>query len=95
MSDPSILVTNDDGIDAHGIRALVPALEQFGDVTIVAPAENQSWAGRDMTWHAGPTGIEETESGYAVEGTPSDAVTVALTVLDIDPDIVVSASTTE
>jgi 5'-nucleotidase len=90
MSDPSILVTNDDGIDAHGIQALATALERVGDVTVAAPAENQSWAGRDMTWHAGPTGIDETDRGYAVEGTPSDAVTVALTVLDVDPDIVVS-----
>ncbi len=49
MTDPSILVTNDDGIDAHGIRALADALEAVGDVTVVAPADNQSWAGRDMT----------------------------------------------
>ncbi|MFB6117112.1 5'/3'-nucleotidase SurE [Halosegnis sp.] len=90
MSDPTVLVTNDDGIDAHGIRALATALETVGDVTVVAPADNQSWAGRDMTWHAGPTGIEETSFGYAVDGTPSDAVAVALSVLDIDPDIVVS-----
>ncbi len=90
MTDPSVLVTNDDGIDAPGIRALAAALECVGDVTVVAPAENQSWAGRDMTWHAGPTGIEQTAFGYAVEGTPSDAVTVALTVLDLEPDLVVS-----
>jgi 5'-nucleotidase len=90
MTEPSVLVTNDDGIDAHGIHALADALDAVGDVTVVAPAENQSWAGRDMTWHAGPTGIEETEFGYAVEGTPSDAVTVALTVLDVEPDVVVS-----
>lgn len=90
MRDPSILVTNDDGIDAHGIRTLADALESVGDVTVVAPADNQSWAGRDMTWHAGPTGIEETDRGYAVEGTPSDAVAVAVSVLDVDPDIVVS-----
>ena len=77
MRDPSILVTNDDGIDAHGIRALADALESVGDVTVVAPADNQSWAGRDMTWHAGPTGIEETDRGYAVEGTPSDAVAIS------------------
>ncbi|RNJ26958.1 hypothetical protein Nmn1133_09860 [Halosegnis longus] len=37
MTDPSILVTNDDGIDAHGIRALADALEAVGDVTVVAP----------------------------------------------------------
>lgn len=90
MTEPSILVTNDDGIDADGIHALAEALDRVGDVTVVAPAENQSWAGRDMTWHAGPTGIEETAFGYAVEGTPSDAVTVALTVLDVEPDVVVS-----
>ncbi|MFC7177123.1 5'/3'-nucleotidase SurE [Halosegnis marinus] len=90
MTERSVLVTNDDGIDAHGIGALADALDRVGDVTVVAPATNQSWAGRDMTWHAGPTGIEETERGYAVEGTPSDAVAVALSVLDIDPDVVVA-----
>lgn len=90
MSDRSILVTNDDGIEAHGIRALVAALERVGDVTVAAPATNQSWAGRDMTWHAGPTGIQQTDLGYAIEGTPSDAVAVALSVLDIDPDVVVA-----
>lgn len=90
MTDPTVLVTNDDGIDAPGIRALAAALERVGEVTVVAPAENQSWAGRDMSWHAGPTGIQETDLGYAVEGTPSDAVTVALTVLDVEPDVVVS-----
>ncbi|WP_255150709.1 5'/3'-nucleotidase SurE [Halorarius halobius] len=90
MSEPTVLVTNDDGIDAPGIRALAAALRPVADVQVVAPASNQSWAGRDMTWHAGPTGIQEHDLGYAVEGTPADAVTVALSVLDVAADAVVA-----
>ena len=39
---PQILVTNDDGVEAAGLRALVLALSSLGDVTVVAPAEESS-----------------------------------------------------
>jgi 5'-nucleotidase len=46
MSRPRILLTNDDGIDAPGLASLYKELTAIGDVTVVAPAENQSGVGR-------------------------------------------------
>jgi len=46
MSRPSILLTNDDGIDAPGLASLYEELTAVGDVTVIAPAENQSGVGR-------------------------------------------------
>jgi 5'-nucleotidase len=45
-----VLLTNDDGIDAPGLRALADALEALGDVTVVAPASNQSAVGRGLSY---------------------------------------------
>jgi 5'-nucleotidase len=82
-----ILLTNDDGIDAVGIRALYDALESVGEVTAVAPADDQSAVGRQLSRNVELT---EHELGYAVSGTPSDCILVGLGALDLDPDIVVS-----
>jgi 5'-nucleotidase len=82
-----ILLTNDDGIDAVGIRALYDALESVGEVTAVAPAVDQSAVGRQLSRNVELT---EHELGYAVSGTPSDCILVGLGALDLDPDIVVS-----
>ncbi len=49
-SDPHILLTNDDGIDAPGIRALYDALSSVGTVTVVAPDRNQSAVGRSLSY---------------------------------------------
>lgn len=49
-SDPHILLTNDDGIDAPGIRALYDALSAVGTVTVVAPDRNQSAVGRSLSY---------------------------------------------
>lgn len=57
----NILLTNDDGIDAPGIRALADALEGIGDVTVVAPANNQSAVGRSLSY--GRMGPETENSG--------------------------------
>jgi 5'-nucleotidase len=46
----NILLTNDDGVDAPGLRALADALEALGNVTVVAPAENQSAVGRGLSY---------------------------------------------
>lgn len=91
----TILVTDDDGIRAPGIDALVIELNQLDnvDVIVVAPAENQSGSSDMMTdgpvtWQA-----DTTLSGYAgqgVNGYPADSVRVALEELDIEPDLVVS-----
>jgi len=49
-SDPHILLTNDDGIDAPGIRALYDALQAVGTVTVVAPDRNRSAVGRSLSY---------------------------------------------
>lgn len=88
MSDSrEILLTNDDGIDSPGIRALYDALSAVGNVTTVAPADDQSAVGRAMSYEVG---VEEHELGYAIEGTPSDCVVAGLAELGPYPDIVVS-----
>lgn len=82
-----ILLTNDDGIDSPGIRALYDSLSRVGNVTTVAPADDQSAVGRAMTYEFP---VHEHELGYAVEGTPSDCVVAGLAELGPYPDVVVS-----
>lgn len=94
--DPiTIVVTDDDGIDAPGIDELARQLSKLPEVTVkvVAPATNQSGTGDKTTpgevaHHPGETssGIE----GTAVEGTPADSVNVALDELGLKPDLVAS-----
>src|SRR5262249_55142477 len=90
---PSILVTNDDGVHSPGIHALAAALRPLGDVTIVAPVTESSAIGHALTL-ARPLRLERvaTDSAvYSVDGTPTDCVNIALTmVLDRKPDLVVS-----
>ncbi len=90
-----LLVTNDDGIGADGIDVLVEALVAMDDVdvTVVAPAENQSGSGAQES--AEPPGAIDatTASGYAataVEGFPADAVVHAVDGLGLMPHLVVS-----
>ncbi|MFC5279169.1 5'/3'-nucleotidase SurE [Halorubrum rubrum] len=85
-----VLLTNDDGIDAAGIRALSEALSAEYDVTVVAPATNQSGVGGNRSWWETTVEYTERDLGYAVEGTPADCVAVAEVALELDPDVVVS-----
>jgi 5'-nucleotidase len=88
MSDtPEILLTNDDGIDSTGIRALYDTLTERANVTVVAPADDKSACGRALS-HA--VDVYEHELGYAVEGTPADCVVAGLAELGPDPDLVVA-----
>jgi 5'-nucleotidase len=82
-----ILLTNDDGIDAPGIRALYEELDAIADVTTLAPATDQSAVGRQHSKHVELT---DHEFGYAVEGTPTDCVIAGIGALDLDPDLVVA-----
>ncbi|MDQ2049198.1 5'/3'-nucleotidase SurE [Natronolimnohabitans sp. A-GB9] len=88
MSDPlEILLTNDDGIDSTGLRALYDALSEHGNVTVVAPANDKSACGRSISHEVD---VEEHELGYAVYGTPADCVVAGLAELGPFPDIVVA-----
>ena len=86
-----ILVTNDDGYRSEGIRALADALAPLGEVTIVAPVEEASAIGHALTLRR-PLRLEQIEARiYAVDGTPTDCVNLAIThVLHGLPDLVVS-----
>jgi 5'-nucleotidase len=91
-----ILLTNDDGVYAPGLRALRTELQKLGDVIVVAPATEQSAAGHSVTISA-PLIVQEVldESkkpmGWAVEGRPADCVKLAVReLLKEPPDLVVS-----
>jgi 5'-nucleotidase len=86
-----ILVTNDDGFRSEGIHALARALRPLGEVTIVAPTTEASAIGHALTLRH-PLRLERIEAGvYAVDGTPTDCVNVAVThVIRALPDLVVS-----
>ena len=95
----NILVTNDDGINSHGIAALVAALKEIGDVIVIAPLGEQSAVGHALTVTL-PLRVTEYEKndvffGFAVDGTPADCVKLALRTFLKEkglpyPDIVVS-----
>jgi 5'-nucleotidase len=87
MNEPRILLTNDDGIDSVGFRALYDGLAAVGDVVAVAPAADQSAVGRTMSQSVD---VEDHDLGYAVAGTPVDCVVAGLGVLCPDVDLVVS-----
>ena len=86
-----ILVSNDDGYLATGINALTDALESVADVVVVAPDRNRSAASNSLTIES-PLRVREVgPKRFAVNGTPSDCVHLALTgLLDYEPDLVVS-----
>lgn len=86
-----ILVSNDDGVLAPGIKVLAQGMAALGDVTVVAPDRNRSGASNSLTLTR-PLRIKQIESGfYSVEGTPTDCVHLAITgFLEPTADIVVS-----
>jgi 5'-nucleotidase len=86
-----ILVSNDDGYLATGILALTAALEEFADVVVVAPDRNRSAASNSLTLSLPLRVTEIGPNRYAVDGTPSDCVHLALSgFLDYEPDLIVS-----
>lgn len=91
MADPLILVTNDDGVHAPGIRALVPALGGLGEVWVVAPDREASASGQSLTLKH-PLRAEKVEPNVvAVDGTPADCVNLAIVkLLPRRPALVVS-----
>ncbi len=91
-----ILLTNDDGVFAPGLRALRKELKRLGEVTVVAPAMEQSGVGHSITLLE-PLVVKSvddddgTNLGFMVEGSPADSVKLAvLELLDRPPDLIVS-----
>ena len=94
---PLILVTNDDGINAPGIRFLIDIVNDFGDVVVVAPDSPQSGMGHAITinntLYCEPIIINKNEpqSEYSCSGTPADCVKIAVNeILKRKPDLCVS-----
>lgn len=87
-----ILVTNDDGIFSTGLAALASALESVGEVTVVAPASEQSASSHSLTLTRPLRIRQHEERRYSVDGTPTDCVVLALTRImeGRRPDIVLS-----
>ncbi|OGN56926.1 MAG: 5'/3'-nucleotidase SurE [Chlamydiae bacterium RIFCSPHIGHO2_12_FULL_44_59] len=95
MTKPFILITNDDGIHAPGIKHLAEAIREHADVAIVAPHAEKSGSGLSITWtkplHIRPYTWEHNIPAWSLNGTPADCVKMALAVLlEKMPDMVVS-----
>jgi 5'-nucleotidase len=91
----NILLTNDDGIYAEGIRVLYESLKDLGNVTVVAPDSERSAVGHAITL-SDPLRVNKITRGnkffgYATSGTPADCVKLAIrAILRKRPDIVIS-----
>ena len=92
---PLILVTNDDGITAPGLRTLISVMNTIGDVVVVAPDSPQSAMGHaitiNSTLHIEKVTIDGKQPEYSCSGTPADCVKMAVNeILERRPDICVS-----
>jgi len=86
-----ILLSNDDGYEAAGIRCMADALAAVASVTVVAPDRNRSGASNSLTLEYPIRADQVSESVVRVDGTPTDCVHLAITgLLDKEPDIVIS-----
>ena len=98
LNKPLILVTNDDGITAPGLRHLIRYMKEIGDVVVVAPDSPQSGMGHaitiDSTLYSKQVVVDRTHGApleISCSGTPADCVKLALQeILDRRPDICVS-----
>lgn len=92
---PKILIVNDDGIYAPGIRHLWNSLKNIADLTVVAPASEQSAVGAGITLRS-PLRVNKIDwidnsQAWCITGTPADCVKLALsTILKSKPDLIVS-----
>ena len=86
-----ILVTNDDGVFAPGLKALAEELQKIGRVVVVAPDRDNSAASHSLTMQRPLLVRELAIDSYSVDGTPTDCVILAVgKILDRTPDLVVS-----
>lgn len=86
-----LLLSNDDGILAHGLACLLKAAEPLGEVTVVAPDREQSATSHSLTLHHPVRPISRGERRFQVDGTPTDCVMLAVEALMPErPDFVLS-----
>jgi len=84
------LLTNDDGIDAVGLGLLADVCSELGEVTVVAPFEEQSGVGHRVITRAPLKLSARAEQRYALAGTPADCARVGLRALSVAADWVIS-----
>ena len=88
-----ILITNDDGFDAKGLKALIEAVKDLAHVTVVAPASEKSACGHSLTLTRPLRFVQVDDDFYKLDdGTPTDCVYLALNSLypDKKPDLLIS-----
>lgn len=84
----TIILTNDDGIDAPGIRALQNAIAE--ETIIVAPNKQYSGCGHQVTTHRGMQLVQKTNQEYALDGTPADCTRIAINQIAKETKLVLS-----
>lgn len=91
MLKKKILISNDDGVHSEGIKALARAMKGLGDVFVVAPDRERSASSHSLTLYH-PLRVEEiSKNWYAVDGTPTDCVNLAINgILKEKPDLVIA-----
>ena len=87
----NILLSNDDGYRAPGLSAMVEAVSDFGEVTVITPDQDRSGASNALTLTV-PVRVEQIENGYFVcSGTPTDCVHLGITgLMPQEPDMIIS-----
>jgi len=91
LNHPSILLTNDDGVDAEGLETLRLSLRGLAEITVVAPREHMSATSHSISLYQPVRYDVVGERRYAVHGTPVDSVILALNrILQRPPDLVIS-----
>lgn len=96
LYNKKILITNDDGYDAEGIKTLVKEIYKFTkDITVIAPKTNSSAVSHSITLKDGMILKEESSiykdvKTYSLTGSPADCVSIGLVYLKLNPDYVIS-----
>jgi 5'-nucleotidase len=91
VKKPRVLLTNDDGYQAAGLRALADVFREIAEVIIVAPSYERSGAAQSLTLRQPIVCHKISDTEWAIDGTPADCVIVALhKILQTPPDLVVS-----
>lgn len=86
-----VLITNDDGVHAPGLAALIKRVSEVAEVVAVAPDREQSAVSHALTLHHPLRAARISEHLYAVEGTPTDCVNLGIhSLLAFRPDLVIS-----
>jgi 5'/3'-nucleotidase len=86
-----IFLTNDDGIHAPGLQVLSKSCRMLGAVTVVAPEHDNSAASHSLTMNRPLRVREIADNAYAINGTPTDCVTIGIgKILEQKPDLVIS-----